>query len=190
MYLPSIIENDGRSLKQFDLPSKLFEQNIITLFGPVTDESAYSIISQIMYLDSKDDAEDINLYINSPGGSVYAGLAIHDVIKNSKKKVNTVCTGISMSMGAFLLFAGTGKRRSLPNSRIMVHSVSSGTQGTFHDMKVDFEETSYLQEKLMKMQTEFSKGKITEKEMLDLTKRDKYLTPEETLELGLIDEVI
>jgi ATP-dependent Clp protease protease subunit len=190
MFLPSIIENDGRGLRQFDLPSKLFEQNIVTMFGGVTEESSYSIITQLLYLDSLDNDEDVNLYISSPGGSVYHGLAIHDVIKNMRKKVNTVCTGIAMSMGAFLLFSGTGERRSLPNSRIMIHSVSSGSQGTYHDLEVDFLETKYLQEKLMRMQAEYSNGKMTYEQMIDATLRDKFMTPQETLELGLIDKVI
>jgi ATP-dependent Clp protease protease subunit len=190
MHLPSIIENDGRGLRQFDLPSKLFEQNIITLFGAVTEESAYAVITQLLYLDSLDNDNDVNLYINSPGGSVYAGLAIHDVVRNMKKKVNTVCTGIAMSMGAFLLFSGTGERRSLPNSRIMIHSVSSGTSGTYHDMEIDFNETKYLQEKLMNMQAGYSGGKMSYEEMMSATLRDKFLSPQETLELGLIDKVI
>ena len=190
MFLPSIIETDGRGLRQFDLPSKLFEQNIITLFGGVTDETAYAVITQLLYLDSLENDEDVNLYINSPGGSVYAGLAIHDVIKNMKKKVNTVCTGVAMSMGAFLLFSGTGERRSLPNSRIMIHSVSSGSQGTYHDLEVDFNETKYLQEKLMTMQAEYSNGKCSLDKMKELTTRDKFLTPEETIDLGLIDKIV
>lgn len=187
-FLPSIIENDGRGLRQFDLPSKLFEQNIITLFGPVTDESAYSVITQLLYLDSIDNDEEVNMYINSPGGSVYAGLAIHDVIQNMNKKVNVVCTGIAMSMGHFLLTTATGERRSLPNSRIMAHSVSSSSQGTYHDLKVDFEETHYLQEKLMQMIAD--KSNLTLEEFKEMTLRDKFMSPEEALEYGFIDKVI
>jgi len=190
MYLPSIIENDGRTLRQFDLPSKLFEQNIITLFGGVTDETAYAVISQMLYLDSLDNDDDINLYINSPGGSVYAGLAIIDIMNTLNKKVNTVCTGIAMSMGHAILSHGTGERRSLPNSRIMAHSVSSGTSGTYHDQLVDLKETEYLQDKMMTMLSETTKGKVSLEEMREMTLRDKFMSPEEALEYGFIDKII
>lgn len=190
LVLPNIIEKTGRSTKLIDIPSKLYEDDIITLFGEVSEESSYLIITQLLYLDSLKTDDPVNLYINSPGGSVYAGLAIHDVIKNMRRKVNTICIGMAASMGAFLLFSGTGVRKSLPNSRIMIHSVSSGMGGTVHDMRIDLKETEYLQDKLMKMQVEYSKGKLYLEDMIQLTERDKYMTPEETLKLGLIDDII
>ena len=188
--MPSIIENDGRANKQFDLPTKLFEQNIITLFGEINNDMAYTIITQLLYLDSKKDNEEINLYINSGGGSVYDGNAIIDVIQNMKKKVNTVCVGIAMSMGNQILAAGTGERRSLPNSRIMIHSVASNTQGKIQDMEIDYQETKYLHESLMKQMAEFTKGKTSYEDILKLTDRDKFLSPKEALEIGLIDKII
>lgn len=191
MFLPSIIENDGRgSLKQYDIPSKLFEQNIITLFGEINEQTAYSVITQLLYLDSKESCEEINLYISSGGGSVYAGNAIIDTIHLIKKPVNTICTGTAMSMGNQILASGTGERRSLPNSRIMIHSVSSGSRGTYHDLKIDFEETQFLQKKLMNDLANYSKGKTSFEQFWDLTQRDKFLTPDEALELGLIDRVL
>lgn len=188
--MPSIIENDGRANKQFDLPSKLFEQNIVTCFGEINNDMAYSIIMQLLYLDSVDDDKDINLYINSGGGSVYDGNAIIDVMRNMNKKVNTVCTGIAMSMGNQILAAGTGERRALPNSRIMIHSVASGTQGKVQDMEIDFNETKYLHNQLMKNMATYTRGKTSYEDILVLTDRDKFLSPEEAIEIGLIDKVI
>lgn len=188
--MPSIIENDGRANKQFDLPSKLFEQNIILLEHSIDDDLAAVIKMQLLYLDSKEDCKEINMYISSGGGSVYAGLGIIDVMKHIKTPVNTICTGMIASMGNQIHSAGTGLRKYMPNSRIMIHSVSSGTSGTFHDMEVDFKETQYLQKKLMKQLSEYSKGKTSYESMYKLTKRDKWLSPEEAIEIGLGDEII
>jgi ATP-dependent Clp protease protease subunit len=188
--MPSIIENDGRANKQFDLPSKLFEQNIITCFGEINNDMAYSIITQLLYLDSKESDIPISLYINSGGGSVHDGNAIIDVMRNMSKPVNTVCVGIAMSMGNQILAAGTGERRALPNSRIMIHSVASGTQGKIQDMAIDYHETQYLHDKLMEDMAKYTKGKTTYEEICKLTERDNYLSPEEAVEIGLIDKVI
>ena len=187
--MPSIIETIGRTKKGWDIPTKLYnDSNIITLFGEISDETAYSTITQLLYLDTIKTDTPVKLYINSPGGSVYAGLAIHDTIKNMKRKVDTVVMGMAASMGAFLLFSGTGTRSSLKNARIMIHSVSSGTGGTVHDQIIDLEETKYLQDKLMHLQSDYSN--ITKDEMKELTLRDKYLSPEKSIELGLIDKII
>lgn len=188
--MPSIIENDGRANKQFDLPSKLFEQNIITCFGTIDNDMAYSIIMQLLYLDSVEDDEEVNLYINSGGGSVYDGNAIIDVMRGMSKKVNTVCTGIAMSMGNQILAAGTGTRRALPNSRIMIHSVASGTQGKIQDMAIDYNETKHLHDQLMRNMAKYTKGKTSYEEICILTDRDKFLSPEQAIEIGLIDEVV
>ena len=187
---PLVIETVGRTKKTFDIPSKLYDQGIITLFSGIDDDLAYSIITQLLYLDTIKTDDPVNMYINSGGGSVYAGLAIIDTINNMKRKVNTVGIGICASMGASLLFAGTGVRSVLPNTRIMIHSVSSGTGGTVHDQIIDLEETKYLQEKLMIMAADWSKGIISYDEVVEMTLRDKYLSPEQTLTLGLIDKIV
>lgn len=190
LILPNIIEKTGRSTKLIDIPSKLYEDGIITLFGEITDEMSYSIITQLLYLDSLEDDTSIDLYINSIGGSVYAGLAIHDTIRNMKRKVNTIVMGMAASMGAFLLASGTGVRSALPNARIMIHSVSSGTYGTVHDMSINMEEVINLNTLLTELQSSYTKGKSSIEEMNEYMKRDKYLTPEKAIELGLIDKVV
>ena len=190
MFLPSVIEDSGRGLKSYDIPSKLFEQNIITLFGEVNDETAYAITTQLLYLDSLEKCEEINLYINSGGGSVYSGNAIISVMNHIKTPVNTVCLGMIASMGTQIFASGTGERRALPNTRIMIHSVSSGSKGDYHTLKVDFYETEYLQEKLMRELADCTKGKSSYDDIVLLTQRDKYLSPEEAIEIGIVDTIV
>lgn len=204
--LPTVIENNGRTLTQFDLPSRLLKDRIILLNDEVADVTAYSINQQLMYLDSILVA-DINLYVNSPGGSVYAGLSIYDTIKSLKSKVNIIATGMAASMGAFLLSAGTGVRACTPQARIMVHSVSSGTRGTVHDMKIDQKESNFLNERLHQLMFESLKDKITEEgkkivcelakepefsleTFIEYTNRDRWLSGEEAVALGLIDRIV
>jgi ATP-dependent Clp protease, protease subunit len=187
MYPPSIIETTGRSSRAFDLPTKLLQDRIIYLCDEVNEDSANSIIMQLLWLNADDPESDIDLYINSPGGSVYDGLAIKDVIDNLKCKVNTIGLGFCASMGAFLLSAGTGKRKATKNCRIMIHSVSSGTRGTIHDMEIDYEETKYLQDKLMRYMTDYTNGKSDLETLKEKSKRDYYMSPDEAIELGLID---
>jgi ATP-dependent Clp protease protease subunit len=188
--MPHVIETIGRSKKTFTITDKLFEKDIITLFDDIDDDLAYTIITQLLYMDSLDSDEPIIMYINSPGGSVYAGLAIIDTMNLMRRKVTTIGMGICASMGASLLFAGTGARKALPNCRIMIHSVSSGSgRATVHDQIVDLEETKYLQEKLLRMISNYSQV-ITFDEIEALTQRDKYLSPEETIKLGLIDSIV
>jgi len=190
-YLPNIIETVGRTKKIFSIPDKLYnESNIITLFGEINEDISYSVVSQLLYLDSKESNENVKLYINSPGGSVYEGLAIYDTMRNMNRKVDAICVGSAMSMGQFLLTGATGERKALPNARIMAHSVSSGVGGTIHDMKIDLKETEYLQNKLMRIISENSKGKLSIEELEKMTLRDKFLSPEECIELGLIDSVV
>jgi len=188
--IPSVIESDGRASREFTLPSKLFDENIIILENGIDEDVATSVKMQLLYLDSKKTCEEINMYISSYGGSVYAGLGIIDIMNHIKTPVNTICTGVAMSMGNQILAAGTGVRKAMPNARIMIHSVSSGSQGTYHDLKIDFKETEYLQEKLMAQLAECSKGKTSYDEFMELTQRDKFLSPEEALDIGIIDEVI
>lgn len=188
--MPSIIENDGRGLRQFDLPSKLFEQNIIILEHEIEDDLASAIKMQLLYLESKDDCKEINLYISSGGGSVYAGNGIIDIMKYITTPVNTVCTGMVASMGTQIFAAGTGTRKFMPNSRIMIHSISGGTRGKFQDMEIDYHESKFLQDKLMKDLSSYTKGKTSYDDICILTDRDKWLTPEEAINIGIGDSIV
>jgi len=190
MHQPHVIETVGRSSKAYDLPSKLLQDRIIYLGEPIDSDIANSIIMQMMWLNADNPNKPIDLYINSPGGSVYAGLAIKDIMNTITCKVNTVGTGLCASMGAYLLAAGTGTRRATANCRIMIHSVSSGTQGTVHDMHVDYKETEYLQNQMIEDITLFSKGKATLEQIEDKTLRDCYMSPDDAIVLGLIDSIV
>ena len=190
MLIPHVIEKTGRSEKPIDLPSRLLQDRIVYLGEEVTPETANIIIMQMLWLAADNPDEPINFYINSPGGSVYDGLAIKDIMDNLSCKVNTVGVGICMSMGAYLLAAGTGERKAMKNCRIMIHSVSSGTMGTFHDMQVDFEETKFLQDKLLLDLANYSNGKATFEVLKRKTERDCYLAAEDARALGLIDKIV
>ena len=188
--MPSVIEESGRGLKSFSLADKLFDENIIILENGIDDDLAAVIKMQLLYLDGKETCDEINMYISSGGGSVYAGNGIIDVMRHIKTPVNTICTGIAMSMGNQILAAGTGKRKAMANSRIMIHSIAGGSQGKFQDMEIDYQESKYLQEKLMSQMAEYTKGKTSYEEICKLTDRDKFLSPEEAMKIGLIDEII
>jgi ATP-dependent Clp protease protease subunit len=190
MYIPHVIEKTGRSSKPIDLPSRLLQDRVIYLGAPITSDVANIIIMQLLWLNADDEDEPISLYINSPGGSVYDGLAITDVINNIKAPVNTVGVGMCSSMGAYLLSSGTGTRKAMKNCRIMVHSVSSGSSGTFHDIQVDYEETKFLQDLLIDRIVDFSKGKLTHESLTAKTQRDFYMSSDEAIEYGLIDSVV
>lgn len=187
MFMPSVIETIGRSTKSFDLPTKLLQDRVIYLGDEIDADVANSIVMQLLWLQSDKPDEPINLYINSPGGSVYDGLAIKDTIDNLSCKVNTLGVGMCASMGAYLLFSGTGTRRATKNCRIMVHSVSSGMGGTIHDIKVDYEESHYLQTKIMNDIVLYSKGKLSKKVLELKTQRDWYMDSREAFALGLLD---
>lgn len=191
---PYVIETIGRSTKTFDLNTKLFKDRIIYLMGPVTEESANSVVKQLLWLKADSPKkEDVHLYINSPGGDVYQGLAIKDAIDILDKhgiKVNTYGTGICASMGAYLLSAGTGKRFATKRARIMLHSVSSGTRGTIHDMNIDFHESKYLNDTLMEEIAGFTKGKLSIDNIRSICDRDYYVGPEKAISMGLIDSII
>jgi len=189
-FIPNIIESDGHAQKAFQLQDKLFDENIIILEGGIDLDMCASIKMQLLYLDSKEECEEIDMYINSGGGSVYDGNGLIDVMRHIKTPVNTICTGMAASMGNQILSAGTGKRKAMKNSRIMIHSISGGTQGKFQDMEIDYHESKFLQEQLMKQMADYTKGKTSYEEICKLTDRDKWLSPEEALEIGLIDEVI
>ena len=186
--LPDIIEQTGRNKRNFSLPSKLFEHDIITLFGEIDEDMAYSIITQLLYLDTLDTHEPVKLYINSPGGSVTDGLAIIDVMNVMSRKVDTIGMGSCASMGSALLLSGTGIRRAVENTRIMLHSVSSGFAGNYHDHKIDFKETEYLQDKLMSMIAE--KTGLPLPDVQKLTERDFFISVDKAISLGIIDSVV
>lgn len=160
------------------------------LNGEVSSESAYFINMQLMYLDSVDKTKDINLYINSPGGSVYDGLAMYDTINSLTCKVNIVVTGMAASMGAFLLSSGTGIRAITPEARVMVHSVSSRTSGTVWNQLVDMDETVYLNNRLHKIMSKNSGGYFTEETMKEFTKQDRWLSAQEAIDMGLADRIV
>lgn len=190
MFFPSVIETTGRSSRGYDLPTKLLQDRIIYFCGPVTEESANIAIMQLLWLNADDPDKEIDFYINSPGGSVVHGFAIKDVIDNISAKVNTIGTGQCASMGAYLLAAGTGTRRATKRSRIMIHAVSGGADGTIHDMKLDYKETQHLHDKIMQDLALFSDWKYTADEFNEMSSRDKYMSPEEYIELGLLDSVV
>jgi ATP-dependent Clp protease protease subunit len=190
MFLPHVIEKTGRSEKPIDLPSRLLQDRIIYFGTDVTSDSANVAIMQLLWLNADNPEEPISFYINSPGGSVYDGLAIKDVFDSIDAKVNTIGIGSCASMGAYLLAAGTGERKAMKNCRIMIHSVSSGTMGTVHDMAVDYEETKFLQDKLIVDIANFTKGKSTVEVLKAKTQRDYYMDCDEAKKLGIIDGTV
>lgn len=190
MLIPHVIEKTGRSEKPIDLPSRLLQDRIVYLGEDVNPDTANIIIMQMLWLHADNPDAPINFYINSPGGSVYDGLAIKDIMDTISCPVNTVGVGICMSMGAYLLAAGTGERKAMKNCRIMIHSVSGGTSGTYHDMKIDYEETKFLQDQMLIDMANFTKGKSTFESLKRKTERDCYMSAEDARNLGLIDKVV
>ncbi|MEO6866706.1 MAG: ATP-dependent Clp endopeptidase proteolytic subunit ClpP [Gaiellales bacterium] len=187
--VPYVVEQTSRGERSYDIYSRLLSERIIFIGTPIDDQIANLVVAQLLHLQSDDPEKDISIYINSPGGSVYAGLAIYDTMQYVKCDVSTVCCGIAMSMGAFLLAGGTpGKRMSTANSRIMIHQVSSGFQGQASDIEIQARETLHLRKKLDEMLAE-NTGQTYEKVSKD-TDRDYYLSGLEAMEYGLIDRVI
>ena len=189
---PLITKQIGRSTKLVDIPTEMLSQRIVFLGTVIDDYIANNIVQQLMWLSTVDDSP-IDLYIQSPGGSVYAGQSISDCIGILNKKgikVNTIGTGLVASMGAYLLSCGTGVRKATKNCRIMIHAVSSGSRGTIHDMEVDFNESKYLNDRLMVDFANFTKGKSTLEDIQKKCQRDCYMSPEECIRYGLIDESI
>jgi ATP-dependent Clp protease protease subunit len=186
--IPTIIEKVSNGEKAYDLYSRLLEDRIILLCGEIDDNLANIIVGELLYLDSLNN-ENINLYINSNGGSVTAGLAIYDTMNYIKSDVSTICIGMAASMGAFLLSSGTkGKRYSLPNSDILIHQPSGGTQGQATEMKIAAEHILKIRDKLNKILSK-NTGKKIEQIAQDV-ERDYYLTADEAKEYGLIDKVL
>ena len=187
--IPMVVEQSGRGERSYDIYSRLLKERVIFLVGPVNDQMANLIVAQLLFLESENPDKDISLYINSPGGSVSAGLAIFDTMNFIKPDVSTLCTGLAASMGAFLLAAGTkGKRFSLPNSRVMIHQPSGGSQGMASDIEIQAKEILYLRERLNKIMAERT-GQTVEQIHKD-TDRDRFMSAEESVEYGLIDQVL
>jgi len=188
-YIPMVIEQSGRGERAYDIYSRLLKERVIFLVGPVNDQSANVIVAQLLFLESENPDKDVALYINSPGGSVYAGMAIYDTMRFIKPEVSTLCTGLAASMGAFLLAAGTkGKRFSLPNSRIMIHQPSGGAQGQASDIQIQAREILDLRERLNGMLAE-NTGQSIERIALD-TERDNFMSAPDAVSYGLIDKVL
>ena len=188
-YIPMVIEQSGRGECAYDIYSRLLKERVIFLVGPVNDQSANVIVAQLLFLESENPDKDVALYINSPGGSVYAGMAIYDTMRFIKPEVSTLCTGLAASMGAFLLAAGTkGKRFSLPNSRIMIHQPSGGAQGQATDIQIQAREILDLRERLNGMLAE-NTGQSIERIALD-TERDNFMSAPDAVSYGLINKVL
>jgi ATP-dependent Clp protease protease subunit len=187
--VPMVIEQSGRGERAYDIYSRLLKERIIFLVGPVTDQSANLVVAQLLFLESENPDKDISLYINSPGGSVSAGLAIFDTMQFVKPDVSTLCTGLAASMGAFLLAAGAkGKRFSLPNSRIMIHQPLGGAQGQAADIEIQAREILYLRERLNHILAEKT-GRSVEQISKD-TDRDNFMSASDAVEYGMIDKVL
>lgn len=187
--VPMVIETTGRSERAYDIYSRLLKDRIVLLGSEVNDTVASLICAQLLFLESQDPEKEINLYINSPGGSVTAGLAIYDTMRFISSPVATVCMGRAASMGAFLLAAGEpGMRFALPNSQIMIHQPSGGFQGQATDIEIHAREVLRLKERLNRMLAENTKRPY--EDVAKATERDNFLTPEEAKELGIIDRVL
>ena len=187
--VPMVVEQTSRGERAFDIYSRLLNERIVFLGTPVTDEIANLIVAQLLHLQAEDPDEDISLYINSPGGSVYAGLAIYDTMQYIKPDVQTICVGIAMSMGALLLSGGAaGKRMSLPNSKILIHQVSSSFQGQASDIEIHAKEIIDTRKRLDEILADHT-GQPLEKVSRD-TERDYFMTAEEAKEYNLIDKVV
>lgn len=186
--IPMVIEQSGRGERSFDIYSRLLRDRVVFLVGPVTDQSANLVVAQLLFLESENPDKDISLYIDSPGGSVYAGLSIYDTMQFIKPDVSTICLGMAASMGAFLLAAGAkGKRFALPNSRIMIHQPSGGTNGTAADIEIQAKEILELRSRLNTILSEHT-GQFIEKIAVD-TERDNFMSSAQAVEYGIIDGV-
>ena len=187
--VPMVVEQTPRGERAFDIYSRLLNERIVFLGTPVTDDIANLIVAQLLHLQAEDPDKDISLYINSPGGSVYAGLAIYDTMQYIKPDVQTICVGIAMSMGALLLSGGAaGKRMSLPNSKILIHQVSSSFQGQASDIEIHAKEIIDTRQRLDEILAEHT-GQDLEKVARD-TERDYFMTAKEAKDYHLIDQVI
>ena len=187
--VPYVVEQTSRGERSYDIFSRLLNDRIIFLSEEVNDTTASLIVAQMLYLEAQDPDKDIQFYINSPGGSVTAGMAIYDTMRYIKCDVATICVGMAASMGAFLLAAGTkGKRMALPNAEIMIHQPSAGTQGQVTDMAIHLKRLEAIKARMNRLMAE-NVGKSVE-EVTDACERDNFMSSQEALEFGLIDRVI
>ena len=187
--VPIVIETSGRGERAYDIYSRLLRERLIFLVGPVTDQTANLVVAQMLFLESENPDKDIHFYINSPGGSVSAGLSIYDTMQFVKPDVSTMCIGLAASMGSFLLMAGAkGKRAALPNSRVMIHQPSGGAQGQAADIEIQAREILKTREQLNRIYAERT-GQSVEKIAADM-ERDYWMSPSEAKDYGLIDQVL
>jgi len=187
--IPMVVEQTSRGERAFDIYSRLLAERIVFLGTPVDDQIANLIVAQLLHLESEDPDKELSIYINSPGGSVYAGLAIYDTMQFIKPDVQTICIGMAMSMGALLLAGGApGKRMSLPNSKILIHQPSSGFSGQSTDIEIHARETLALRARLDEILAHHT-GKTTEEVHRD-SERDRFFTADEAAEYGIVDKVI
>ena len=187
--VPMVIEQTGRGERSFDIYSRLLNDRIIMLCEEVNDTTASLVVAQLLYLEAQDPDKDISLYINSPGGSVTAGMAIYDTMNYIKCDVSTICIGMAASMGAFLLSSGAkGKRYALPNAEIMIHQPSAGTQGQITDMAIHLKRLEIIKERMTRIMAE-NTGKPLDV-IVEATERDNFMSAQEAKEFGLIDNVI
>jgi ATP-dependent Clp protease protease subunit len=188
-YVPIVIEQSGRGERSYDIYSRLLRERVVFFVGEVNDQSANLVVAQLLFLESENPDKDISLYINSQGGSVYAGMAIYDTMQFVKPDVSTLCTGFAASMGAFLLAAGAkGKRYTLPNSRMMIHQPSGGTHGQASDIQIQAREILSLRERLNHILAKHT-GQPLERIEVD-TERDNFMSAEDAVSYGLVDKVL
>ena len=188
-YIPMVVEQSGRGERAYDIYSRLLKERLIFLVGPVDDLTANVVVAQLLFLEAENPDKDISLYINSPGGSVTAGMAIYDTMQFIKPDISTLCIGQAASMGALLLTAGAeGKRFCLPNSRVMIHQPLGGFQGQASDIEIHAKEIVFLKNKLNSILSKHTKKSI--KKIAEDTDRDNFMSSDESVKYGLIDQVI
>jgi len=187
--IPMVVERTARGEREFDIFSRLLNERIIFLGTPIEDQVANLVVAQLLHLESQDPDKDISIYINSPGGSVYSGLAIYDTMRFVKPDIHTMCVGVAMSMGSLLLAGGTkGKRAALPNSRILIHQPSAGFEGQSTDIEIHAREILSVRDRLDDIYAEHT-GRSKEEVRADM-ERDRFFSSEQALEYGLIDRVV
>lgn len=190
-YVPMVVEQTGRGERSYDIFSRLLKDRIVMLSGEVNDVTSNLIVAQLLFLESEDPDKDIYLYINSPGGSITAGMAIFDTMNYIKPDVSTICIGMAASMGAFLLSAGApGKRFALPNSEVMIHQPLGGFQGQATDIDIHARRILKIKETLTRAMAESTNGKVDFETMVKMCERDNFMSAQEAKEIGLIDDVI
>ena len=191
MLIPMVVSKEENGERSYDIYSRLLKDRVIFLGDEVTNATASSVVAQMLFLEQEDPEKDICFYINSPGGSVTAGMAIYDTMNFIKCDVQTVCIGLAASMGAFLLSSGTpGKRFSLPNAEVMIHQPSGGAKGQASDIVITAEHIVKTRAKMNRLMAKHSFGKTTEEQMALATERDSWLDAETALEMGIIDKII